>query len=196
VTPGDAQIAFNFYLNCVNVNPTLEQYCAADFCGSGLLAPCDGSVTPADAQGIMREYLGYPVPCLKRSAAGNSARTLALSQRAGTAPGTIVVTVTLAGAGQPVSAFGIELTCGRAAAKLVSCAPGALNPGWTLFDCAAVDETTVRIGAVSIAGEIGAEQQGALAELTFALPQDGLTAQHLAVKVRSAVDDLAVMAVN
>ena len=65
VTPGDAQMGFYFYINCVLYDPTPEQYCAADFCGSGLITPCDGSVTPADAQGIMRYYLGYPNPCIK-----------------------------------------------------------------------------------------------------------------------------------
>jgi len=65
LTPGDAQAAMWFYLDCINRDPTLLEYCAADFCGSGPVAPCDNSVTPADAQGIFRTYLGYPDPCAK-----------------------------------------------------------------------------------------------------------------------------------
>jgi len=65
VTPGDAQLAFTYYINCAFYNPTVDQYCAADFCGAGDILPCDNSVTPADAQGIMRFYLGYLNPCIK-----------------------------------------------------------------------------------------------------------------------------------
>jgi len=73
VTPGDAQMAFYFYLNCEGLAPTRDQYCAADFCGSGGVEPCDTSVTPADALGIMRFYLGYADPCEKRSGNTNTA---------------------------------------------------------------------------------------------------------------------------
>jgi len=63
VTPGDSQLAFFYYLYCQTYNPTKEQYCAADFCGSGDVSPCDGSVTPGDSQGIMKQYLNYAEPC-------------------------------------------------------------------------------------------------------------------------------------
>jgi len=33
------------------------------FCGSGGSVPCDGSVTPADALGILKAFLLYPDPC-------------------------------------------------------------------------------------------------------------------------------------
>jgi len=65
ITPGDAQLAFYYYIDCAELAPTEEQYCAADFCGVEDAAPCDGSVTPSDAQGIMRQYLGYAQPCAK-----------------------------------------------------------------------------------------------------------------------------------
>jgi len=58
-------MAFLLYLNCVAMAPTDDEYCAADFCGSGDIARCDGSVTPGDAQGIMRYYTGFPNPCGK-----------------------------------------------------------------------------------------------------------------------------------
>jgi len=74
VTPGDAQLAFSLYLACILYSPTREQYCAADFCGTGEVAPCDGSVTPGDAQGIMRHYLGFTTPCFKRTADGGTER--------------------------------------------------------------------------------------------------------------------------
>jgi len=63
LTPGDAQLAFTYYMNCWAEAPTEEQYCNADFCGDGPIGYCDNSVTPADAQGIMRAYLGYTEPC-------------------------------------------------------------------------------------------------------------------------------------
>jgi len=65
VTPGDAQLAFTFYMDCAGQDPAFSEYCAADFCGSGTVQPCDGSVTPADALGIMRTYLMMPDPCEK-----------------------------------------------------------------------------------------------------------------------------------
>jgi len=64
VTPGDAQLTFYIYLNCAEIAPSWEAYCAADFCGAGhLVGVCNGAVTPADAQGIFRYYLGYANPC-------------------------------------------------------------------------------------------------------------------------------------
>jgi len=65
VTPGDAQTAFFCYLDCAGLNPSRGAYCAADFCGNDVIEPCSGDVTPADAQGIMRFYLGYANPCGK-----------------------------------------------------------------------------------------------------------------------------------
>jgi len=65
VTPGDAQQAFFFYLDCAGLNPTAMEYCQADYCSTGPNTPCDGSVTPADALGIMKAYLGMPDPCVK-----------------------------------------------------------------------------------------------------------------------------------
>jgi len=67
VTPSDAQLAFMLYINCPSLAPSAETYCSADFCGTGDIAPCDGSVTPADALGIMRRYLSIPDPCAKGS---------------------------------------------------------------------------------------------------------------------------------
>lgn len=55
VTPGDAQLAFDFFLGDVELNP--EQRQAANLCGE------DGSVTPGDAQGIFNTFLGVSEPC-------------------------------------------------------------------------------------------------------------------------------------
>jgi len=63
ITPGDAQLTFQFYMDCAGMAPSLAQYCAADYCGSGAINPCDGSVTPGDAQAILRVYLGIADPC-------------------------------------------------------------------------------------------------------------------------------------
>jgi len=76
VTPGDAQRTFDIYLSCALQNPTRDEYCAADFCGSGEIEPCDNSVTPSDAQGIMRFYLGYAEPCAKRGGGISAASRL------------------------------------------------------------------------------------------------------------------------
>ncbi len=65
VTPEDAQLSFFYYIDCPAFAPTFAQYCAADFCGSGRAASCDGSVTPADALGIMKVYLQLDDPCAK-----------------------------------------------------------------------------------------------------------------------------------
>jgi len=192
ITPGDAQTAFQYYLNCIALAPTMEQYCAADFCGGGTISPCDNSVTPGDAQGIMRQYLGFTMPCVKRSAAGGGG-SLTLTQTPGREPGTVTVTVGLAGTEQPVSAFGIALTCGTAGAKLVGSQAGGLNPGWTMFKCAAAEPGMVRIGAWTSAGGLCAGQEGTLAELTFSLPADE---QEIDIRLRSAEDDLAGFTVN
>jgi len=54
------------YLDCDNIAPSLDAYCAADFCGTGPIGEvCAGDVTPGDAQGIFRHYLGYLNPCGK-----------------------------------------------------------------------------------------------------------------------------------
>jgi len=67
LTPGDAQLILMMYLACPGPPlPSVELYRLADFCGDGDAEPCDGSVTPADAQGLMRAYLGYAEPCAKR----------------------------------------------------------------------------------------------------------------------------------
>jgi len=64
VTPGDAQQTFLIYLDCVGMSPSWTAYCAADFCGAGpIAAVCSDLVTPADALGIFKYYLGYPSPC-------------------------------------------------------------------------------------------------------------------------------------
>jgi len=63
VTPGDAQQAFFFYIDCAGLNPTALEYCMANYCGTGSNTPCDGSVTLADALGILKIYLGMPDPC-------------------------------------------------------------------------------------------------------------------------------------
>jgi len=196
VTPGDAQLAFQFYLNCAGMAPTSEQYCAADFCGSGLITPCDSSVTPADAQGIMRFYLGYLTPCLKRKDIGTDGRWLTLNQTPGREPSTITVSVELTGTGRPVSAFGIELACGTAGAKLVNAEAGKLNPGWTMFQCTMGERGIVRIGAVSVADSVDSAQQGTLAHLTFSVPQASAATAHLPIRIISAVDDLAGAAVQ
>jgi len=193
VTPGDAQMTFQLYLSCAAMNPTIEQYCAADFCGSGMITPCDGSVTPADAQGIMRAYLGYATPCMKRAAAGTGNRSLTLRQIPGSEPGTVTVSVGLTGSGEPVSAFGIALRCGTAGAKLVSSNAGALNPGWTMFKCVAAESSIIRIGALSVADNVGPGQQGSLAELTFSLPAD---CAKIDLSLMSVEDDLAGLTIK
>jgi len=63
LSPGDAQISFQLYFYCQSMNPSHEQYCAADYCGLRPVAPCDGSVTPGDAAGIFATYLSLPDPC-------------------------------------------------------------------------------------------------------------------------------------
>jgi len=65
ITPGDAQLAFQIFMECELIAPPFEQYCAADFCGAGMIAPCDESVTPGDALGILKHYLLIPDPCSK-----------------------------------------------------------------------------------------------------------------------------------
>jgi len=187
VTPGDAQITFQYYLSCTSMAPTMEQYCSADFCGSGIISPCDGSVTPADAQGIMRRYLGYTDPCTKQNSAFNAGRRLKLSQEPGKEPGTARVQISLEGSGVPVSAFGIVLRSGPGV-KLLNGVAGQLNPGWTMFKCVAGERGEIRIGALSVAASIGASQEGTLAELTISVPAD---TQQTAVSVLSMVDDLA-----
>jgi len=71
LTPGDALIAFEYYMDCELQGPTFVEYCAADFCGSGIIDTCDGSVTPADARGILLAYLLVPDPCAKSSHLSN-----------------------------------------------------------------------------------------------------------------------------
>jgi len=84
ITPADAQLSFLYYLACAEYAPTEDSYCAADFCSESSVEPCDGSVTPADALGILKEYLGYAYPCgkkfatavMRQEALGRAARSL------------------------------------------------------------------------------------------------------------------------
>ena len=55
VTPGDAQVAFDFFLGLSTPNCIDD----GDVCPVG----GDGSVTPGDAQGIFNMFLGLPAPC-------------------------------------------------------------------------------------------------------------------------------------
>jgi len=190
ITPGDAQMTFQLYLSCYSMAPTMEQYCAADFCGSGIIAPCDGSVTPSDAQGIMRDYLGYASPCMKRDASAGT-RKLTLIQSPGRAPGMVLVRVGISGTGAPISAFGIALRCGSAGAQLLSGAAGELNPNWTLFKCVAAEPGVIRIAGLTVSESIGADRQGTLAELRFTLPLTDASSSTLLFDLIAAEDDLA-----
>jgi len=63
ITVEDAQLAFLIYMNCSEQNPTMDEYCAADYCGSGDITPCDGAVTPGDSLAILKIYLQMTNPC-------------------------------------------------------------------------------------------------------------------------------------
>ena len=192
VTPGDAQSAFMFYLNCAALNPDHIQYCSADFCGTGSIAPCDGSVTPADAQGIMREYLGYAIPCTKRAtgAGANSGGALTLDVVRAAGQGELVVDVTVSASAVPVSAIGLELTYDRGKLSFVRAERGTADPGWFLFGAQEAKPGTVVIGAVSL-NNLPSGSVGSLAKLRFMVqPSDGSTAAP-AMALGSLTDDLS-----
>jgi len=193
VTPGDAQSAFMFYLNCAELNPDHIQYCSADFCGTGSIAPCDGSVTPADAQGIMREYLGYAVPCTKRASASGitSARGLLKLENASAAhQGEFVVGVMGTGNPAPVSAIGLELTYDPAEITFVSAERGTANPGWFLFGGHETKPGTVRIGAVSL-NSLPVGSEGSLAMLRFTVKSLDVQTTVPTIALGALTDDLA-----
>jgi len=191
VTPGDAQSAFMFYLDCGDLNPSALQYCAADFCGAGQIDPCDSSVTPADAQGIMREYLGYAVPCTKRAtgAGANSGGALTLDVVRAAGRSELAVDVMVSASAVPVSAIGLELTYDRGKLSFVNAERGTADPGWFLFGAHEAKPGTVVIGAVSL-NSLPSGSAGSLATLRFKVtPFDG--AAMPAMALRALTDDLS-----
>ena len=190
VTPGDAQLAFYFYLSCVANDPTTEQYCAADFCGDGAIEPCDNSVTPSDAQGIMRFYLGYATPCTKRGGDGTTeAGEVRIELLPGASPGQVWAEVRLSGSAAPVSAFGLEIHFDAERMTFNTAGPGLLDPGWIMFAARESEPGIVTVGAFSL-DAVSAGSAGSLARLEFVC-RDQALAGPLTMEAEALADDLA-----
>jgi len=190
VTPGDAQRAFTFYLACAEENPTREQYCAADFCGTGGIEPCDNSVTPGDARGIMRLYLGFAEPCAKRVGGGNSnsgGGSIAFELRAADGGDQIEAMAVMSGATPAISAFGFDVRFDSRAFTFKHALPGELDPGWLLFGAEESAAGVVTVGAMSLES-IPAKSTGSLMRLVFEPKRD---AGPLTLTLAGLVDDLA-----
>jgi len=198
VTPGDAQLAFYYYLNCAGHHPEHGQYCAADFCGTGDIEPCDNSVTPADAQGIMRFYLGYAIPCGKQGGAEamNAAPgAVSIAVAPEPAAGQFLADVTLAGSGPPVSAFGLEIRYDPELLTYKEALLGTLDPGWEMFGAREAVPGLVTIGAFSL-NSVPSGSSGSLARLVFASRGDRGLSNAAPLEVHNLVDDLAGWAVR
>jgi len=124
----------------------MNQSCAADFCGPATTAVCDGSVTPADAQGIMRLYLGYAEPCAK--GAGNSAAgSIAIG---GGGPAGLTVAEAASAALPPaVSAFGLQVRFDPGAFTFPQALPGDLDPGWAMFSARETQPGLLTVGGMT-----------------------------------------------
>jgi len=134
VTQGDAQLAFYYYIDCLTLEPTRAQYCSADYCGEGDITPCDGSVTPGDALGILKRYLQYPDPCAKSAAPARSANSPAVWVEM-VADGDLVEgQLSISQIDREIEAFGVHVHYDPAALTFRGVRPGDLDPGWTFFD--------------------------------------------------------------
>jgi len=191
VTPGDAQLAFLFYLDCVGQDPDLVSYCAADFCGAGGIAACDGSVTPADAQGIMRFYLGYAEPCGKSArAAGNSAAGSIAISCGGGPEGLTVAEVAAEELTSALSAFGLQVRFDPGAFTFKQALPGDLDPGWTMFGARETQPGLLTVGGFSLDSLLPGSS-GALAVLEFVRNEDQEPNGAPPMTIVSLADDLA-----
>jgi len=191
VTPGDAQLTFFFYLACAEYAPTREQYCASDFCGDGVIEVCDSSVTPADAQGIMRLYLGYATPCAKRSSSAVAAAgEVRLEIHRGAKPERVSAEVLLSKAAAPVSAFGFQVRFDAQRMTFNAAMPGALDPGWEMFAARESAPGIVTVGAFSL-DEVPAGSTGSLVLLEFTLNQKRELTDSLAMDIYELADGLA-----
>jgi len=172
VTPSDAQLTFLFYLNCAGQAPDLDQYRAANICGPATIAVCDGSVTPADAQGIMRLYLGYAEPCGKsaRAADNSAAGSTAISCGVGPA-GLTVVEVASAGLPPTVSAFGLQVRFDPGAFTFPQALPGDLDPGGAMLGARETQPGLLTVGGFSL-DSLPPGSSGALALLEFVRNED------------------------
>jgi len=189
-------MAFFIYLDCVAIAPSMEVYCAADFCGSGPIAElCSGLVTPADALGIFKAYLGYPDPCAKsvgaaklRGAAGDP--EVKLIEMAAGASGDVLIAVEAASGSEPLDAWGVTVRFDATALEFTSCRAGGLDPGWQLFGCRESAPGEVTIGAMSFEA-LPPGSHGTLAFLRFAaLSPLRAAAQTPRIWLADAVDGL------
>jgi len=194
VTPGDAQRAFFYYLACLEQNPTRDQYCAADFCGSGEIEPCDNSVTPADAQGIMRFYLGYAEPCAKRSIANTTAGSIAIEITGADTAGQTEAAVVIAGETQEISAFGMQVRFDPEQLAFKEARPGTLDPGWLMFGARESAPGVVTAGAVSLES-LPAGSAGSLMRLLF-VQSGGKPAAAGSLTLSDLADDVSALAIQ
>jgi len=187
VTPGDAQLAFQIYIDCWSMAPTSEQYCAADFCGTGQIDICDGSVTPADAQGIMRFYLGYPAPCSKEEARATGITGFVYQS---SQPRSIHVAVRLDKVDGPMSAWGLRVYYDASKVEYLGFSPGQLDVEWAEFRAAASEPGVVVAGAYSMS-EAPAGSSGLLLKLTFGQKLPSEVPLTSLFKIDDLVDDLS-----
>jgi hypothetical protein len=192
ITPEDAQMAFRYYIDCPGENPTHDEYCAADFCGEGEVQPCDGAVTPGDALGILKEYLGYPNPCARGALAGGfDADTISVTSAAGCTGDTIQVAVNIENGDTPVDAFGFHFVYDPRMLAYQDCSLGSLNPDWMFFDCREDTPGEVIIGGFDL-DPIPAGSSGSIAVLTFQVVcTDCVEGEFSFLNVTELVDDIA-----
>jgi len=197
LTPADGQLIALVYLACPGPPvPSVEEYRRADFCGDGDGQPCDGSVTPADGLGVAKSYLGYAEPCAKRggnsaSAAGSIAIKLDAPDHAGQAE----AAVTISGATPEVSAFGFHVRFDPRAFTFKYALPGALDPGWAMFNARESQPGIVTVGGFSL-GNLPSGSEGTLARLVFTRNQQLHPSDNVSMQLGGLVDDLATMAVR
>jgi len=175
LSPGDSQLAFQIYLNCEALNPGVDAYCAADFCGFGRVEPCTDAVTPGDALAIFRAYLGYSDPCnakaaLNKTGKSQPAETWLQATHDGQAGTVTVVLETIVGSGG-LGAWGVQLRTNGDLLELIAVDRGTLDPGWLYFGGSEPGPGKVLAGGVVI-DPLPPGTTGSLAEFTFGLLAD------------------------
>jgi len=167
ITPGDAQLAFQYYLYCASLQPDYVQYCAADFCGTGDIAACDGSVTPGDALAILRSYLSYPDPCAKMAADGLSIERVRIVPLISEHPEIVEFAITALADGDRLPAFGLDVQFDSPRLTLLDVLPALGGAPWLLFGGTEVSAGVARIGGVALSPVAPGADEVPLAILRF-----------------------------
>lgn len=162
ISPGDAQKAFDIYLQ--RLTPTICQNKTAD-------ANCNGGITPSDAQWIFEHYLGrrtLPMECSGTSSQGtepNLTGRIVVGPSKEESPVLVIVPMMVRGAAG-MKAFGLDVAYQLGGYEFAGIRAGEMTRGFITLDAQEIGLGKVRVGGYDLDG-IAGTGDGVLFELVF-----------------------------